>query len=65
MDYFRNKSVMVTGGSSGIGLATARLLRRAGANLTLVARDEAKLNSAKAAVPKKRLFMSNTRRLLL
>jgi 3-dehydrosphinganine reductase len=48
MDYFRNKSVLVTGGNSGIGLATARLLRRAGANLTLVARDEAKLNSARA-----------------
>lgn len=48
MDYYRNKSVLVTGGNSGIGLATARILRRAGANLTLVARDEAKLNSAKA-----------------
>ncbi len=48
MDYFRNRSVLVTGGSSGIGLATARLLRRAGASLTLVARDEAKLASARA-----------------
>jgi 3-dehydrosphinganine reductase len=48
MDYFRNERVLVTGGSSGIGLATARLLRRHGAHLLLVARDEAKLAKAKA-----------------
>ena len=48
MDYFRNERVLVTGGSSGIGLATARLLRRHGAHLLLLARDEAKLAKAKA-----------------
>jgi 3-dehydrosphinganine reductase len=36
----------VTGGSSGIGLATARLLARRGARLSLVARDRARLDAA-------------------
>jgi short-subunit dehydrogenase len=37
---------IVTGGSSGIGLATARALARAGARLVLVARSEARLAAA-------------------
>lgn len=47
--------VIVTGGSSGIGLATARMLRQKGCSVTLIARDMVKLNRAKtdldAAVP--------------
>jgi 3-dehydrosphinganine reductase len=37
---------IVTGGSSGIGLATARLLAARGARVSLVARDEARLGAA-------------------
>jgi 3-dehydrosphinganine reductase len=41
---------IVTGGSSGIGLATARLLARRGARLSLVARDRARLEAAAVLV---------------
>jgi 3-dehydrosphinganine reductase len=37
---------IVTGGSSGIGLATARLLARRGAHLSLLARDRERLDAA-------------------
>jgi len=40
----------VTGGSSGIGLATARLLARRGARVSLVARDRTRLEAAARAV---------------
>ena len=40
------KSVVVFGGSSGIGLATAELAAKQGAQVTLVARDPARLRAA-------------------
>lgn len=40
------KSALVTGGSSGIGLAVARMLREEGYELTLVARQPEKLAAA-------------------
>ena len=43
---FANQVVVITGGSSGIGLAAARLFVSEGANVVLVARDEVKLASA-------------------
>jgi len=48
MEYFKDKCVLLTGGSSGIGLAAARILRNSGAQLILVARDEDKLAQAQA-----------------
>jgi 3-dehydrosphinganine reductase len=42
--------VLVTGGSSGIGLAVAKLLAARGARLTLVARDPVRLAAAAAGV---------------
>lgn len=36
----------MTGGSQGLGLATARKLVKAGAHVSIVARDEAKLAAA-------------------
>lgn len=44
---FRGKHVLITGGSTGIGLAMAELLAAGGAHLTLVARSESKLAAAR------------------
>uniref|UniRef100_A0A2H1V3T7 SFRICE_018433 n=1 Tax=Spodoptera frugiperda TaxID=7108 RepID=A0A2H1V3T7_SPOFR len=41
---FANKVVLVTGGSSGIGAATAILFSREGANVVIVGRNETKLS---------------------
>jgi len=43
---FAGKSVLITGGSRGLGLVLARQLAEQGARLTLVARDEAELRRA-------------------
>jgi short-subunit dehydrogenase len=42
---FNNKTVIITGGSEGVGAATARMFAEAGANLMLVARDKKKLEA--------------------
>jgi 3-dehydrosphinganine reductase len=52
MEYFRDKCVLITGGSSGIGLAAARILRPSGAHLVLVARDQGKLDVAQQDLTK-------------
>jgi 3-dehydrosphinganine reductase len=44
---FKDHNVVVTGGSSGIGLETARQLGRLGAQLHLLARDPEKLQAAR------------------
>lgn len=40
---FKDKTVIITGGSEGVGAATARLFAEAGANLMLVARNKKNL----------------------
>jgi len=45
---FGGKRALITGGSSGIGLATARLLVQEGARVCLAARDEERLHAAVA-----------------
>lgn len=45
------KKILITGSSEGIGLATARLLAAEGAQLTLVARNPAKLQAAVRSLP--------------
>src|SRR5438105_2532110 len=45
---FRGKTVLITGGSRGLGLALARVFAREGARLAILARDEAELERAAA-----------------
>ncbi|GAB3933955.1 SDR family NAD(P)-dependent oxidoreductase [Larkinella terrae] len=45
---FRGKTVVITGGSRGLGLVLAREFAQEGANLAICARDEAELERAKA-----------------
>ena len=47
---FEGKVALITGGSSGIGLATARLLAENGAHTWLLARREDLLREAQAEV---------------
>ncbi|MBN1654392.1 MAG: SDR family NAD(P)-dependent oxidoreductase [Deltaproteobacteria bacterium] len=51
---FQNRLVFVTGGSSGIGLETARLLAAKGAHIVLLARDLKKLAAAREEIESSR-----------
>lgn len=48
---FRDRIVLVTGGSAGVGAATARRFASAGARLVLVARGRAQLEAVAAGLP--------------
>jgi 3-dehydrosphinganine reductase len=50
MTSFQNRHVLITGGSSGIGLALAKQCAADGARVSLVARDKAKLDAARDAI---------------
>lgn len=50
MKSLKNKAVVITGASSGIGEAAAYAFARQGSNLVLAARNEDKLNEVKAKV---------------
>jgi 3-dehydrosphinganine reductase len=46
MDFYNNKKVFITGGSSGIGKATAVMLAQWGADVFIAARGEERLDAA-------------------
>ena len=46
MSWYDGKHALVTGGGSGIGAATARILIDKGAAVTILGRNEARLNIA-------------------
>lgn len=50
MDKLKGKTVLVTGGSSGIGLATAKLFRDHGAHLAITGRDQDSLARARGVL---------------
>ncbi len=52
MKSFRNKTVFITGGSSGIGFAAAREFLRQGARVLLIARNTGRLEKAKESLTK-------------
>ena len=47
--HLKNKTVVITGGSTGIGLAASLEFAREGANVVVCGRSEDKLANAKAA----------------
>ncbi len=55
MADWTNTHALVTGGSSGLGLATAELAARRGAHVTLIARDESRLAEARERVEAARI----------
>ena len=50
MDFFEGKRVFITGGSSGIGLAAARMLASSGAHVAIFARDLRRLEAARESI---------------
>jgi NAD(P)-dependent dehydrogenase (short-subunit alcohol dehydrogenase family) len=59
MTRFQGKSVLVTGGSSGIGLATAKAFAAEGARVVITGRDTAALEDAKRVLGGQALAIRN------
>jgi NAD(P)-dependent dehydrogenase (short-subunit alcohol dehydrogenase family) len=57
MNRLEGKTVLITGGSSGIGLATARLFRAEGARLAITGRNPEKLAAAQEELGSETLVM--------
>lgn len=64
MKNFDGKSALITGGSSGIGLAMAEILASQGAHISLLARDPDRLNTARQRVMDARRSKSQQIRVL-
>ena len=59
MNRFENQNVLVTGGSSGIGLAAAKAYAREGARVIITGRDEQALARAQAEIGKHTIALRN------
>lgn len=59
MNRFANKTVLVTGGNSGIGLATAIQYAKEGARVVITGRDQATLDQAKAQIGANTIALQN------
>jgi len=57
MTRFKEKTVLVTGAASGIGLATARRFLDEGARVVMLDNDEAKLKEAAGGLPQARVLV--------
>lgn len=57
MNRFKDKTVLVTGAASGIGLATARRFLDEGARVVMLDIDEASLREAAAGLPQDRVLL--------
>src|SRR5712664_3288485 len=58
MGRLKNKNILITGGTSGIGLASAQEFEREGARVAICGTDEKKLKEARGALGPKALAFS-------
>jgi NAD(P)-dependent dehydrogenase (short-subunit alcohol dehydrogenase family) len=61
---FKHQKIVITGGTSGIGLATARFFLQEGARVTVTGRDAGRVASAQAEGIAARVVNSNARKAL-
>jgi len=54
--YLKNKTIVITGGSSGFGLETAKMLLQMDANVIITGRDQSRLDKAEKQLNSSRLL---------
>src|SRR5271169_1599130 len=64
MDRFKGKTAVITGGTSGMGLATAKMLLDGGARVLVTGRSQAGLDSAQNELGKDAIVISSDARSL-
>jgi len=64
MDRYKGKNVVIIGGTSGIGLATAKMLLDEGARVLVTGRSQAGLDSAREEIGKDAIVVSSDARSL-